>query len=313
MENTFNIIITVFAVIGFGFFLSRKGIIDEKIAQFITKLVVTYVVPCILINNMMTYFTLESLKDAGFALLAPFLSILATFGIAHLLIPILKIPKGQRGVFAALFGFSNTIFVGLPVCIAIFGDAAAPLALLFFAANSVLFWALAAPGIRRDAPGDHNSDWKETLQKIFTPALITLIVCFILIFLRVSLPKFVMDTTKIIGGMSTPLALTYIGYVLASTGLKNLKISRNVIIVCIGRFLISPIITFALMKILHIEGMIADVSIIQSAMPAMAQVPIVAALYGSDHKFAATCTSFSTLLGLLFLPVYMYLFTLLGI
>jgi len=313
MENTFNIIITVFAVIGFGFFLSRKGIIDEKIASFITNLVVTYVVPCTLINNMLTYFTMDSLKDAGFALLAPFLSILATFGIAHLLIPIFKIPKGQRGVFAALFGFSNTIFVGLPVCIAIFGDAAAPLALLFFAANSVLFWVVAAPGIQRDAPGDHNSDWKETLWKIMTPSLITLLVCFALIFLHVTLPKFVMDTTKIIGGMSTPLALTYIGYVLASTGLQNLKISRNVILVCIGRFLISPIITFALMKILHIEGLIANVSIIQSAMPAMAQVPIVAALYGSDHKFAATCTSFSILLGLLFLPVYMYLFTLLGI
>jgi predicted permease len=313
MLNTMNIVLTIFAMIAFGFYLTKTKLIDEKIAKFIATLVVTYVVPATLINNMMGYFTLEGLQTAGPALLAPFLSISATFAISFPIAILLKIPKGQRGVFSALFGFSNTIFVGLPVCIALFGNEAAPYALLTFAANSILFWGIAAPYIRRDANPGENVHWKETVKKILSPALITLVSCFILILFRVQMPKVIMDTTRYIGSMSTPLALIYIGHILAGLGIKNLKVSRNLVIVCIGRFIISPLITVALMKLFHIEGIIARVTIIQSAMPAMAQAPIVAAMYGSDTEFAATAVSLSTLIGLMFLPVYMFLFTAFGI
>jgi len=313
MLNTMNIILTIFAMIAFGFYLTKSKLIDEKIAKFIATLVVTYVVPATLINNMMGYFTLDGLKSAGPALLAPFLSIFATYAISFPMIWLLGIPKGQRGVFSALFGFSNTIFVGLPVCIALFGNEAAPFALLTFAANSIMFWGIAAPSIRRDANPGERVSWKETLKKILSPALITLVACFVLIMLRVPMPKVVMDTTRYIGSMSTPLALIYIGHILAGLGIKNLKCTRNLLFVCLGRFIISPLITIVLMKLFHIEGLIARVTIIQSAMPAMAQAPIVAAMYGSDTEFAATAVSLTTLIGLMFLPVYMYLFTVLGI
>ena len=313
MLNTMNIILTIFAMIGFGFYLTKIKLIDEKIAKFIATLVVSYVVPATLINNMMGYFTLDGLQSAGPALLAPFLSIITTYAISFPLALMLGVPKGQRGLFSALFGFSNTIFVGLPVCIALFGNEAAPYALLTFAANSILFWGIAAPSIRRDANPGKSVSWKETVQKILSPALITLVACFILILMRVQMPKVVMDTTRYIGSMSTPLALIYIGHILAGLGLKNLKFSRNLVFVLLGRFIISPLITAFLMKFFHIEGLIAKVTIIQSAMPAMAQAPIVAAMYGSDTEFAATAVSLSTLIGLMFLPVYMYLFTVFGI
>lgn len=313
MLNTMNIILTIFAMIIFGFYLTKIKLIDEKIAKFLATLVVTYVVPATLINNMMGFFTLDGLRSAGPALLAPFLSILTTYAISFPLAPLLGIPKGQRGLFSALFGFSNTIFVGLPVCIALFGNEAAPYALLTFAANSILFWGIAAPAIRRDANPGKSVSWKETMNKILSPALITLVSCFILILFRVQMPKVVMDTTRYIGSMSTPLALIYIGHILAGLGIKNLKLSRNLMFVLLGRFIISPMITVLLMKFFHIEGLIARVTIIQAAMPAMAQAPIVAAMYGSDTEFAATAVSLSTLIGLMFLPVYMYLFTVFGI
>ncbi len=313
MSNTMNIVLTIFAMIGFGFYLTKIKLIDEKIAKFIATLVVTYVVPATLINNMMGYFTLEGLRAAGWGLLAPFFSILATFLLSYPVIYLLKIPKGQRGVFSALFGFSNTIFVGLPVCVALFGNEAAPLALLTFAANSILFWGIAAPNIRRDARPGEKVSLAENLKKMMSPALITLVTCIVLIFLRFPMPKLIMDTTKYIGSMSTPLALIYIGHILAGLGLKNLRCTKELFFVCLGRFVIAPMVTIALMKFFHIEGLLARVTIIQSAMPGMAQAPIVAALYGSDPEFAASAVSISTLIGLLFLPIYMYLFTILGI
>lgn len=313
MLNTMNIVFTIFAMIGFGFFLTKKNLIDEKIAKFIATLVVSYVVPATLIQNMMTYFTAESLKSSGPALLAPFLSIMTVYAISFPLARLLRIPKGQRGIFTALFGFSNTIFVGLPVCVALFGNEAAPLALLTFAANSIIFWSIAAPTIRRDANPDEKGNWKETLQKVLSPALITMVICFTLIFLKIHLPRVIMDTSRYIGSMSTPLALIYIGHILAGLKLNKLTNSRNLFFICLGRFIVSPLITVMMMKLFHIEGLIAQVTVIQAAMPAMAQAPIVAALYGSDTEFAATAVSLTTLIGLLFIPVYLYLFPIFGI
>ncbi|NLN83758.1 MAG: AEC family transporter [Firmicutes bacterium] len=313
MSNTFNIIFTVFSLIGFGVFLSKSKFIDEKIAKFIAALVVTYVVPATLITNMLNYFTLESLKSSLVGLLVPFLSIAIVYGLSFPIGKTLNLPKGKMGVFSSLFGFSNTVFVGLPVSIALFGNEAAPLALLFFAANAILFWGIAAPGVRRDAEPDASMSLIETIKKIFSPALITLIFSSLLILLRLNLPDFIMEPLRYIGSMSTPLALIYIGHILAGLKLEQLKIDLPLLFVLIGRFMISPFVTFLLLRAFKVEGLLARVSIIQAAMPCMAQAPIVAALYKADSQFAATAVSLSTLIGLLFLPLYMALFNMFSI
>lgn len=313
MTNTFTIIFTIFFMIGFGFFLSKRKFIDQNTAKFIASLVVTYVVPANLTTNMLGYFTLESLKASVSGLLIPLFSILILYGLSFPLGHLLKLPPGRKGVFSSLFGFSNTVFVGLPVCIALFGNEAAPLALLFFAVNSILFWGIAAPGIRRDSAPEGSISFKETIKKILSPALLTLGFSIILIFMGVSLPKFLIDPLRYIGNMSTPLALMYIGHVLAGLSPSQLKIDLPIFFVLLGRFIISPAVTFALVKLFHVEGLLARVSIIQSAMPCMAQAPIVAALYKGDSKFSATAVSLSTLIGLMFLPVYMALFDILSV
>ena len=47
--------------------------------------------------------------------------------------------KGRRGIFQSTFTTSNTIFVGLPVTMALFGEEAIPYTLLYFFANTTFF------------------------------------------------------------------------------------------------------------------------------------------------------------------------------
>jgi predicted permease len=49
------------------------------------------------------------------------------------------------------------------------------------------------------------------------------------------------------------------------------------------------------------------VFVIQAAMPVMTNVAIVARFYGADHEYATVMTLVTTILSLVFIPIYMIL------
>jgi len=64
---------------------------------------------------------------------------------------VFNVRKDRRGTFASMFSLSNTIFIGLPVNLMLFGDSSLSYALLYYIANTILFWTIGVYGIARDA------------------------------------------------------------------------------------------------------------------------------------------------------------------
>jgi malate permease and related proteins len=58
---------------------------------------------------------------------------------------------------------------------------------------------------------------------------------------------------------------------------------------------------------LPIPLLMKKVFVIQAAMPAMTQTAIIAEAYGADYKYAAIMTTVTTVVSLVFIPVYMLL------
>ena len=76
---------------------------------------------------------------------------------------------GRRGVFINTIVNANTIFIGLPLNVALFGDAAMPYFLVYYVLNTVSTWAFGVFLIARDPlPGQSAApqkkfDWKKLL------------------------------------------------------------------------------------------------------------------------------------------------------
>lgn len=310
--NALGSVFSIVIMISVGYVLTGKGWFDDKTSKVFSKLVCNLALPCLMISDLMNNFDKTKLSHLSKGLIVPFLSIGICYIISIVISKIIKVKKGRIGIFRSMFFVSNSIFIGLPVNLALFGGGSVPYVLLYYIANTSFFWTIGAFGICKDGQADCK-DCRvsifsvETLKRIVSPPLMGFIVAIILILLDVNLPKFVLDTCKYFGNLTTPLSMLFIGITIYSVDLNEIKIDKDMIVVLLGRFLVSPLVTFAVAYYNPIPNLMKSVFIIQAAMPVMTNTAIVARSYGADHKYATVMTVVSTIMSLLFIPLYMAL------
>jgi predicted permease len=89
--------------------------------------------------------------------------------------------------------------------------------------------------------------------------------------------------------------------------IKAVNMERDVLMVFFGRAVFSPVCVLALSHIFSIPPLMRNVFIIQSALPVMVQVPVLAGFYKADARYATVITTFSTIVCLVALPFWMVL------
>lgn len=308
--NALGSIFSIVIMITTGYILTAKGWFEDKTAKVFSKLVCNIALPCLMISDLMSNFDKQKLGYLSKGLIVPFLSIGICYIISIAVSRIIKVQKGRIGIFRSMFFVSNSIFIGLPVNLALFGSMSIPYVLLYYIANTSFFWTIGAFGICKD--GQATCDEcevsilsVETLKRILSPPLMGFIIAILLILINIKLPKFVLDTCKYFGNLTTPLSMLFIGITIYSVDISEIKIDIDMIVVLLGRFLISPLITFAVAYYHPIPNLMKDVFVVQAAMPVMTNTAIVARSYGADHKYATVMTVVTTILSLVFIPIYM--------
>ncbi|EMT38521.1 hypothetical protein SAMN04244560_01545 [Thermoanaerobacter thermohydrosulfuricus] len=311
METFFSavqgVLIIVFILV-LGYYLSKIGWFDKSTSDLFAKLVINVSLPLNMIVNISTTFSKEQLEHSVRGLLIPFLSILLSYIVAYIFAETFKIKKGRKGVFVVIFSLSNTIFVGLPMAQALFGDIATPYALLYYMANTTILWTLGVYSVIRDVNGKERNvvNW-DTIKRIFNPPLLGFIIGVIFVLANISLPKFLFESFRMIGNLTTPLSIFYIGIVIHEMGFDKFKLDKDAILVFIGRFLITPALVLLLNIFIPVPKLMRDVFVIMSAMPVLVNSAIIARVYGADYEFATSMITYTTILSVIIMPFYMVL------
>ncbi|AKA69096.1 AEC family transporter [Clostridium scatologenes] len=310
--NAVGSVLSIVIMISIGYILTSKKWLDEKISKVFAKLVCNLALPCLMLSDLMSNFDKEKLGHLAKGLIIPFLSMALCYLIAIFVSKIIKVKKGRVGTFRSMFFVSNSIFIGLPVNMALFGSKSVPYVLLYYIANTTFFWTIGAYGICKDGQTYNGNSASgifsmETLKRIMSPPLMGFIVSIVLILLGVKLPKFILDTCKYMGNLTTPLSMLFIGITIYSVDKSEIKISKDMIAIILGRFLISPLLIFAMAYYYPVPLLMKQVFVIQAAMPVMTNTAIVARAYNADHKYGTVMTVITTVLSLLFIPLYMAL------
>jgi malate permease and related proteins len=306
--NAVQSVLSIFIMLSIGWFMAHAGWFDERSPKLLSRLVVNVSLPLYMISNLMSTYDREKLLNLGIGVVIPFAVMLTGYGISILVSRLIYVPPERTGTFRSMFALSNTIFVGLPVNIALFGDGSLPFVLLYYIANTTLFWTIGVHGIRKD--GGHGDDKLfslENIRRIFSPPLTGFLLAVVLILLGIQLPKSIMDTCKYMGNLTTPISMLFIGMIIHSVKWKEIKIGKEMLVLLGGRFILAPVIVLVLCYFLPIPLLMKKVFVIQAAMPAMTQTAIIAEAYGADYKYAAIMTTVTTVVSLVFIPVYMLL------
>lgn len=300
-------ILTIIVMFMTGYFMARAGWLNDETGRVFTKIILNVSLPCYMLWNIMTNFTRASLEEHAGGLVVPFLSIGLCYVLGIAFSYIFRVKKSRRGVFRSVFFTSNTIFVGLPVNLELFGAKSVPFVLLYYIANTTFFWTVGAYEISRDgeAGKKHSLFTRQTAKRLVSPALLGFIAAVILVLLGVQLPRFVMSSCEYLGQLTTPLAMLFIGIVLSSVKWRTLRLDKDVVLLLFARFLICPLTITAISFFISISTLMRQVFIIQSAMPAMTSTGIVAKEYGADYEFGTVVTVITTVVSMLVIPIYM--------
>lgn len=315
-------VLTIFLMIGAGIFVSWRKWLPKEAANAIPRLIINLAMPGTIISSLATSFTRQQLMAAWLPLLIVFFTVPVTFFFGKLVASICRIPKTRRGVFTVLFSFSNSVFIGFPVALALFGDAGMPYAVFYYLANTTFFWTLGYYAIRRDADeiSCMHSDFcaREVFKKLITAPIITIIIMFVIILLDWTLPDMILTASRYIGNMTTPLSLLFTGSIIYELGLKEMRYEKGIGAVLLGRFILIPAFCFAVcMLVISIVSpggatgeltLMRNVFTVQIGLPVMMQTAIVAELYGADVEYATKGVVWTTLASLISIPAYMLLF-----
>ena len=300
-------ILVILGMILVGFVIGEKGWFDDKSRGLLAKLVTQVALPCYMLYTITQRFTAADLLKMLPALRFPALSMVLLLGIATGVARIFAVRQDRRGLFISMFFNSNTIFVGLPINQALFGDASIPYVLIYYMCNTTFFWTLGTYLIQRDGEGEAQFDLKTSLKKVFSPPLMGFLLGLVLVMLQIKLPVFLASDLQYLGNLTTPLSMIFIGLSVSHVGVKQLVLGKDQLLILLGRFLVAPLLMATIVYWVPLPSLMKQVFIIQSAMPVMTNAPVVARLYGADSDYAAVMVTETTLATMVVIPILMLL------
>ena len=299
-------IIPIIALIVLGYFLQVRGWFHNDFGNDLSKLIMNVAMPVSIFVSVLKYLTLEKLISLSGGLVYTFVAFALGYIVAFLSVKVFKVAPGRRGTVINTFVNANTIFIGLPLNIALFGDDALAYFLIYYITNTISTWTLGVFLMTSDSKSgkkkqESHFDWK----KLLPAPLLGFIVSVVFLIINIPLPSFVSSTLGYVGGLTTPLSLVYIGIVLAKAGIKTIRFDKDSIVALVGRFIVAPVLMFAVLKLMA-PGMVTaeyQTFMIQSATPALAVLPILANQGDGDVEFSTNIVTLSTVLFVIIIPI----------
>lgn len=306
-------VLPLLLLIAVGYFLCGAKWFAAHGPNIFSKYAVTIGIPCyMLVSIYENCENRERLLEIYGALPIPVATMLTSLLFALLLVRVFKIRPGRKGVFINAVMFCNSVIVGFPVIYAMLGEKALPDAMVYYIANTALFWIVGVYYLRKDQNEETRFLSAANLKQIFSPVLIAFFLGTLLVLFSVEIPKVLLSPLQSIGRTASPISILFIGCIIRQTDLKEMQLSRDLLLILLVRFLLSPVLMLLVCWKLPITVQMKQVFFIYSTMPAMTQVGIMAKECGSDYKFASVVVSVTTLMSLFFIPIYMAIMQSLG-
>lgn len=288
-----------------GYVCSALGWIHEDTKSFLSKFLMRLAVPVVCMYSLSSNLTREMLAASGLFLLVPAIATALLLAAAYLAGRLLKLPRGQLGVFMTMCAMSNSMFIGYPMCVELFGEACTPYVMMFYFVNTSFVQIFGMALIRYSGGRERLSLRNTLLSLLKAPTTIGLFIGVLLVVFDVRLPSVIMSCAGYVNNTVTPLALLLTGHIIYGIGLRELRLTPTLGAAMIGRFLLSPLLSLALCLAFGVTGLGRNVIVVQMAMPVVTQTVVAAAEYGADDRLAAQGAALSTIACFVVTPVLM--------
>lgn len=280
----FNVLAPVFITVGLGYAWAKfKLDIDPA---FISRLVINIGSPALVFHGLTTM----NASTRDFATLAVIAAGMLALFVAVNAVVLKSLGKPLQRWLHPL-SFPNWGNLGLPICLFAYGDTGLTLALAFYAVGSVTqltIGLIIASG-----------EWRPALL-MRMPMVYFIGAALLFLGAGTTPPVWLLNTTKLIGGMMIPLMLLSLGASLAQLHIGHVRESAGFVVY---RFALGLGLAVGIAGLLELEGVARGVVIIQGAMPIAVLNYLLAARFNNMPSFVASLVLLSTLLTFVTIPL----------
>ncbi len=293
---------TLFLYVLIGFIMVRARVLSEEFCGGISKFLMTAVLPCMIISTFQTDYTAEKLIRAGQVYLISLVIFGASILLGYLTARLFRIEKKALGVWVYAVAFPNHAFMGWPVMAAVFGGEAvfyATFANMAFSTYAYTFgvWLM-------KTTGDNKSTGRSLKDELLTPINAGIVIGLLLFFLQLHLPEAIGSAVSGIGNMTTPLAMIYVGTILARCSLSEV-LKESIVYKCsLVRLVLVPLLVLICARPFVHDPLIYGVLVIGHAMPVAGYCAIYAGAYNNDVLLASKLISVTTFLCVITIPIF---------
>ncbi|MCR6545497.1 AEC family transporter [Dehalobacterium formicoaceticum] len=310
-----NQIVILFILIIIGYFCKKIKLISNDMNHDISNLLVNVAVPALIIVSLNSMTFSQDLMVKSLQLLfMSFCQYLFIILISYPLVKMIKVEGKTRDVFQFSLIFGNTTFMGYPVALAALGQQGLFYMAVYDIMFSVFAWTYGVVIMSRpllkaqdNTSGDFDfTPQPRSIKKIISPPIAAVVIGFIILASPLTLPVIFEQTLEMIGGITTPLAMIFIGSVLGEMELRTLFQDGKAILWSLLRLIFLPLMVYGVLRILNFDGYQLGIPVLYASMPVAAMTSIFAAKYDNDYRMSSKLIFISTFLSIFTLPLVMW-------
>lgn len=295
--------IILFLLIIIGFIARKKNIIKDETIEHFSEFVLRITLPLFIIVSMDNDFSRDKIVFSGLILLISFFTYLFKIFLSKIFIKYINPLDIQKGVYKFLIVFSNAGFMGYPISYAIYGDDGVFYTAMLNMAYNIMVWTYGVSLLNSD---EENN---EGVKKLLTnPGILGVAIGLLLFLTPLTLPGLIKEPLKMIGDMTTPLAMIVVGGILGGTKIGNAFKNKKLIIASLLRLIFIPLTILIILLPFKLPKIVLGITVIVDAMPCAANAAIFARKYNSDYSLASQGVFISTLMNIITTPLILYIF-----
>ena len=303
------LILALLAII--GVVATKLKVISEEVKNSIASLVFNITLPALIITSVSSVeLNSEILYNSLLVFIFSNIGILFLYFAGKISRTLLKLKDKKRNIHLIHTMLGNVAFLGYPLFSALFpGGEGLLYAVIFHLTQDIYIWTIGVYEFNNTG----NLKFKESLRHLLNPNTIAFGIGILMLVFGIKFPEYFYTPLSGLGKTTIYLAMLYIGAVLAQNPMITAFKKKEIYILIFNKMLFVPFVLLLIInlvsEVLNIQiGDIAKtVVVMQTAMPCMAMVVVLAKKYGSDDIHATENLFLSTILSFATLPLIYFI------
>lgn len=295
-------ILTFFSLTGVGYLARRRGVIGKDSVRDVIRFNMDVCIPALTFTTAATRLTPQvAALERGFAgpllglPLAAVLTIGAGWLIGRLTTGLAGVSGRRADTYVYILAFANAAFLPYPLSYAMHGKDGVLFVALYTVGYTPLFWTLGTWML------SGRVDWRFFLH----PNLFALAAGAAFGMTGTTLPGWLMEVLDLLGSTAIPLALVYAGAILVEHPLLHVGDARPLAMVAAVKLVVMPAMALLAIRQFGVPEPIGSQTVLQAAMPCMAQAGLYAARFGGEPGLAGRASFLTTTLCVFSVPIFL--------